>query len=78
MGGAAAADDTTAKTVGKKLTKKEMGGPEKRAREPARLKDIYRHRSKRSLLLPKLKGILLGDVAKAAGVPRAAPFVFFS
>jgi hypothetical protein len=44
MGGAAAADDMTAKRVAKKPTTKEMRGAEKRAFESARIEDFYCYR----------------------------------
>ena len=44
MGGAAAAEDMTAKRVAKKPIAKEMRGVEKRAFEPARIEDVYRYR----------------------------------
>ena len=43
-GGAAAAEDMTAKRVAKKLTSKEMRGLEKRAFEPTRVEDVYCYR----------------------------------
>ena len=41
MGGAAAAEDMTAKRVTKKPTTKEMRGVEKRTFELARIEDFY-------------------------------------
>ena len=41
MGGAAAAEDMTAKRVAKKPTAKETRGVEKRAFKPARIEGVY-------------------------------------